>query len=388
MANDAGVPTGGARPRAGRRRVVGGPSGRARCGETVARRGAGVGQGGRRSVRAVGHAGGARHAGLQGRRPEAGRRAPRGGGNGSPAVWVRRKPSFGSGWPPRSATGRTSRSRPGETRLAIERFTEAIEESRVPGGAWARSHACGRAGRRAVPAGRRAGGGGLLAEALALAWMLHDRPYLARLFWEIAAVAARCGAARGRGPPDRGRGRGPTRGTGGAIWPLDREDRGLVPRPVGSRPRRCRVSRSPARRERAGSLEEGVAAAYADGRGDTGAGTSCRGSGEATGAPAPPPPLAEPAHATPDRRPAGLRCPTRRAASPGASGKSAICLPASDQRRDRRPPVPEHAHGRAPRFQPPGQTRRCQPPRRRGDCRAARSSLTSKSSETVAGLHR
>jgi non-specific serine/threonine protein kinase len=110
----------------------------------------------------------------------------------------------------------------GETTLAIDRFTEAIAMSRVPGGAWARSHALGGLGVVRFLQGDVLEAAVGFAETLALAWMLHDHPYLARLFWAIGAVAARSNrpdvAARLLGAADAADAR-----TGGAIWPLDRE---------------------------------------------------------------------------------------------------------------------------------------------------------------------
>ena len=192
----------------------------------------------------------------------------------------------------------------GDTRLAIERFTEAIAESRVPGGAWARSHALGGLGVVRFQQGAVPEAAACFTETLALAWMLHDRPYLARLFWEIAAVAARCGrpevAARLIGAADAADAR-----TGGAIWPLDRE----IADWCLARLETDLGAAALADLRHAGnalSLEEGVAAAYAAAEAILRQ-ERVAAIWEATGAPAPPPPLAEPAHATPDRRPAGLR---------------------------------------------------------------------------------
>ncbi|MCD6029772.1 MAG: protein kinase/transcriptional regulator, LuxR family protein [Thermomicrobiales bacterium] len=108
----------------------------------------------------------------------------------------------------------------GETVLAVDRFTEAIAMSRLPGGAWTRSHAvCGLGYVRFQQGAVLKAAAGFI-ETMALAWMLQDHPFLPRLLWATAAVAASSNhpqvAARLLGAADAMDAR-----TGGAIWPQD-----------------------------------------------------------------------------------------------------------------------------------------------------------------------
>jgi non-specific serine/threonine protein kinase len=185
----------------------------------------------------------------------------------------------------------------GDDALAIERFTEAVRLSRVPGGAWVRSHAvCGlgcvwfRQGGLEEPAA-------CFIETLALAWKLHDHAFLARLFWAIAATAARSGrpetAARLLGAADAADAR-----IGGAIWPLDRElaDWSLA-RLATELP-----ALELAELRRAGtdlSLDQGVAAAYAAAEAILGQ-ERVAAIWQEAGAPAPPL-LTDPKQTTPDQ---------------------------------------------------------------------------------------
>jgi non-specific serine/threonine protein kinase len=184
----------------------------------------------------------------------------------------------------------------GDTALAIDRFTQAIAMSRIPGGAWTRSHALGGLGCVRFGQGAVREAAVYFVETMALAWMLHDHPFLARLFWAIGAVAAWSNrpevAARLLGAADAADAR-----TGGAIWPLDREiaawclarlETDLDAAALGDL-RRVGAALS---------LEQGVAVAYAAAEATLGQ-TEVAAIWAEAGAPAPPPRLADPVPAYP-----------------------------------------------------------------------------------------
>jgi DNA-binding CsgD family transcriptional regulator len=135
-------------------------------------------------------------------------------------------------------------------------------------------------------------------EAMALAWMLQDHPFLPRLFWAIAAVAARSDrpevAARLLGAADA-----MDACTGGAIWPEDRVIAAWCLDRLGT----DLGAASLADLRRAGtvlSMEQGVAVAVAMAEAILGS-DRVAALWRATGAPAPPTVLADPASAARDR---------------------------------------------------------------------------------------
>jgi predicted ATPase/DNA-binding CsgD family transcriptional regulator len=186
----------------------------------------------------------------------------------------------------------------GDTVLAVDRFTESIAMARLPRGSWTRSHAmCGlgyvRFQEGAVPEAVAC-----FIEAMALAWMLQDHPFLPRLFWATAAVAARSDwpevAARLLGAGDA-----MDASTGGAIWPEDR----VIAAWCLDRLETDLGAISLADLRRAGtvlSMEQGVAVAFAMAEAILGS-DRVAALWRATGAPAPPTVLADPASAARDR---------------------------------------------------------------------------------------
>jgi DNA-binding CsgD family transcriptional regulator/tetratricopeptide (TPR) repeat protein len=184
----------------------------------------------------------------------------------------------------------------GDTALAINRFTEAIRMARVLGDVWTRSHALGGLAHVRFHEGAVLEAAAGYVETMALAWMLRDCPLLARLFWAIGAVAARCDqpevAARLLGAADAMDAR-----TGGAIWPQDR----VIADWCLARLETDLGAAELADLRRAGtalSMEQGVAVAVATAGAILGQ-ERVAGIWQATGAPDPPPLLTEPALTAP-----------------------------------------------------------------------------------------
>ncbi len=198
----------------------------------------------------------------------------------------------------------------GDAVLAADRFTESIAMARLPGGAWTRSHAVCGLGYVRFQEGAVPEAAACFIEAMALAWMLQDHPFLPRLFWAIAAVAARSDrpevAARLLGAADV-----MDACTGGAIWPEDR----VIAAWCLDRLETDLGAASLADLRRAGavlSMEQGVAVAVAMAEAILGS-DRVAALWRSTGAPAPPTVLPDPASAARD--------PTRdEAAAPLSAG--------------------------------------------------------------------